>query len=79
MQDAFPKKVVASGSKKQAVVRMKHSFNLSERQACQLVGTSQPGLGMSPKRTMMSACATVCESLLVMAICSHTGYPASRG
>ena len=32
-----------SASKKQVVVRMKKTFNLSERQACQLVGVSRTG------------------------------------
>jgi putative transposase len=35
--------VVTSASKKQVVVRMKKTFNLSERQACQLVGVSRTG------------------------------------
>ena len=36
-------------SKKQVVVRVKKTFNLSERQACQLVGVSRTGFRYAPK------------------------------
>jgi putative transposase len=45
----FQKRVVTSASKKQVVVRMKKTFNLSERQACQLVGVSRTGFRYAPK------------------------------
>lgn len=41
--------MVASASTKQVVVRMKKTFNLSERQACQLVGVSRAGFRYVPK------------------------------
>ena len=41
--------MVTPASKKQVVVRMKKTFNLSERQACQLVGVSRIGFRYVPK------------------------------